>query len=410
METKLLDEINNLCLEVFKIYNKVIRTPLNWREERTRLKANPDSRAAFRYEKVNLTNIKKGLLQVKEDFLKKVRLRRTKDDSIFLVDVVLSSIENALIKIQIIENLNSFTFRPTLKIRRDFYSLTFNYQKLENQFEKVRNNEDIIKIGKELGKQELPAEEAVEIIKKSLNKVKTKIDQVINFPKNIKQDILKAFNAEIDIIDDPSFSMRCVTDPETLLTKILLNKRRKYSRGLLKIAFLHEFCGHALEMAVFDRVLIKKRILPKIFGYAGVSSPNIFDIKAEVFADLMVEPFLTKKETRFVKFRREVWLICRAMADYLYNIKKKTIADVMKVYEAVGLSSFAFEEALMASIFIDGYQGMYLFANEEIEKIGDINDIQFITKLLFMGKIPIQNFSKFSNLRNNFITDKFKKL
>lgn len=399
METKLLNKINSLSLNVFKVYSRVIRTPLNWKEERSRLKKNPNNRAVFQYEKFNLKQSKKALLRAKKLFLKETKLNKTKGYSVFLIDVVLSTINNALIKIKIIQSINNSTFKPTLQLRRDFYLLPYNYKRLESQFQKIKNNRNIVKVGKELGKQQLSAGEAAKTIRKSLNKVILKINKVIDFPKQYKSDILKAFNAQVDIVDDPSFSMRCVTDPDSLITKILLNKRRIYSRGLLRIAFLHEFCGHALEMAIFDGVLVKKGLLPKIFGYAGVSSPNIFDVKAEVLADLMVEPFLTKEEVRFVKFRREVWLICRAMADYIYNIKKKTIADVMKVYEAVGLSNFAFDEAIMASIFVDGYQGMYLFANEEIEKLGNTKSFQFLSKLLFMGKIPIKKFFEFSKIK-----------
>lgn len=321
MDTKLLDSINDLSLEVFRIYNRVIRTPLNWKEEKKRLKNNPNSRAVFLYEKVNLTKIEQEILFVKSNFLKEKTMINKKGYFAFLEDVVMATINNALIKIKIINNLSNFAFQPTLDLRRSFYQLPYNYKKVVKQFERIKNKEDIINVGKELGKQELVAEEAAGIVKKSLNEIVSTIDQVIIFPREIKKDVLKAFTAQVEVVNDPSFSMRCITDPKTLVTKILINKNRKYSQGLLKIAFLHEFCGHALEMAVFDGVFVKKGVLPKIFGYAGVSSPNIFDVKAEVLADLMVEPFVTNEEARFVRFRRNAWLVCRAMADYLYNIK-----------------------------------------------------------------------------------------
>jgi len=398
MNTELLNEINSLSLEVFKIYNRVIRTPLNWKDERERLEKNPNNRANFQYEEVNLKGLKKVLLLSKNQFLKESKETKTTGYFEFLNDVVLASVNNALMKIKIIGSLNKCPLKSLLKLRQDFYSLPFDYKRVECQFEKIKNDRNMVNIGKVLGKQQLSAEEAAEIIRKSLNKAVTKIDKVIKMPKQFKSDILKTFTAQVEVVDDPSFSMRCIVDPKTSMTKILLNKRRKYSRELLKIAFLHEFCGHALEMTIFDGVFIKKGILPKIFGYTGVSSPNIFDVKSEVFADLIVKPFLTKAEIPFVKFRREVWLICRAMADYLYNIKGKTIADVMKIYETVGLSDFAFDEAIMAAIFVDGYQGMYLFANEEIEKLakGKPFGKEFLTKLLLIGKIPYRNLNGFS--------------
>lgn len=89
------------------------------------------------------------------------------------------------------------------------------------------------------------------------------------------------------------------------------------------------------------------------------------------------------------------------MADYLYNIKGKTIKDVMRVYEAVGLQDFAFDEAIMASIFIDGYQGMYLFANQEVEKLQRENRLSnkaLLKQLLYMGKIPMSKFKEFKQL------------
>lgn len=73
----------------------------------------------------------------------------------------------------------------------------------------------------------------------------------------------------------------------------------------------------------------------------------------------------------------------------------------MEVYESVGLTAFAFDEAIMASIFIDGYQGMYLFANEKIERICkkvNRSNKDFLTSLLFSGKIPIDRYPLFLKL------------
>ena len=400
LHLELINKINNLSLDVYKIYNQVVRTPINWKLERKRLLENNKSRTLWKYDVPS--NLEKSLEQLKH-LNKQLQTKKVSFNhsiySKFLLDVVNATIKTAVIKIQILQQLKSKNFKSTIKLREDFFNLNYDYSNVEKRYKNLFSNPKIGKIGKELGRQELLPSEATKIIQTSMQNIKKKIDKVILFPNKFKKDILHEFTAKVEIIDDPSFSMRCITDPKTLATKILLNKNRKYSKSLLKIAFLHEFCGHALEMAIFDGTLIKKYKLPKIFGYAGVSSPNIFDVKAEVFADLMVEPFISKEEEKFVEYRRNVWLMCRAMADYLYHIKGKTIFDVMKIYQSVGLGDFAFDEAIMTSIFIDGYQGMYLFANEEIERLKDrvkITNNEFLTLLLFLGKIPVNKFSKFS--------------
>src|SRR3989344_8438224 len=106
MNTELLNEINSLSLEVFKIYNRVIRTPLNWKDERERLEKNPNNRANFQYEEVNLKGLKKVLLLSKNQFLKESKETKTTGYFEFLNDVVLASVNNALMKIKIIGSLN----------------------------------------------------------------------------------------------------------------------------------------------------------------------------------------------------------------------------------------------------------------------------------------------------------------
>lgn len=397
IEILIADKIHTNALEIYKIYNQVVRTPVNWREERERLIVSPNSRPKWKYKVPNDIEDKRKDIQILYESFKK---NLTYGDNTnlyvrFLPDVVEATVNTAIVKCEILLALKDSTFEPTLQLRKKFYDLDYDYQSVKKLYSELLDQINIQKIGKEIGLQTTPANEAAEIVKKSIVEVRKKIQNTIFLPPSLRKKVMSAFNAQVEVVEDPSFSMRCITDPKTLTTKILLNARRKYSKPLLKIAYLHEFCGHALEMALFDKTLVKNGVLPMVFNYAGVSSPSIFDVKSEVFADLIVSPFVEKKELKYVRYRRDVWLICRAMADYLYNIKGKTIKDVMEVYENVGLGNFAFDEAVMASIFIDGYQGMYLFANQEIDKLqrqNNLSDRDVLSLLLYIGKVPISKF------------------
>lgn len=392
------EKIHDKSLGIFKIYNKAVRTPENWQEERARLLSNPSSRARWKYNiPKDIEYEKRELQNLYSSFKKTVDKDTAKIYLKYLPDVVGATVNTAVLKCEILLGIKNSTFQSSLQLRKRFYALDYNYPVAERLYSKLLGQSDIQRVGRDFDQQATPSDKAAEIVKKSIPEVREKIRKVIFFPVKLRDKVVSAFDAQVEVIDDPSFSMRCITDPKSLTIKILLNKRKKYSEPLLKIAYLHEFCGHALEMALFDKTLVKDGTIPRIYNYAGVSSPNIFDVKAEVFADLMVAPFVDKDELKYVRYRRDVWLVCRAMADYLYNIKGKTIKDVMEIYENVGLENFAFDEAIMASIFIDGYQGVYLFANQEIEKLqkqNNLNDKDLLTLLLYLGKIPISSFKK----------------
>lgn len=397
------NKIHQLALEVFKTYNSVVRTPVNWQEERQRLRDHPNSRAVWKYKVPSgVKKLQKQIIELESDFDKAEGEKSAGNIyQTFLPDVVGATVQTVLARCQILEDLKNGSFKTTLELRKQFYGLKYDYSDIETAFSKLLNNLDIKKTGEKFGKQTISADEAAAIIKDLIKNVRNKIEEVIPFPSQYREQILEAFNVEVDVVNDPSFRMRCITDPETLTTKVLLNKNLRYSLSYLKIAYLHEFCGHALEMAVFDKTLVKNKVVPEIYSYAGVFSPNIFDVKAEVFADRIVSPFVEKDEEKYIKYRRDVWLICRAMADYLYNFRGKTIKDVMQVYKSVGLEDFAFDEAIMAAIFIDGYQGMYLFANQKIEKLqrkSNLSNKGLLTRLLYMGKVPINKFQEFQQL------------
>ena len=398
-QTQVSNNIHNLALEIFKIYNTVVRTPTNWKEERERLLKLPNSRATWNYQVPDSINDFKGqIIRLKRGFDLAVQKDSMNVYRKLLPDVVDATVQTALAKCQILEELKNAGHKTTLKLRKQFYGLDYDYSNLEDVYSELFNNQTIKETGREFSKETTFADEAAEIIRGLIRNVRNKIEKVISFPPQLRKQILEAFNAEVVVIDDPSFRMRCITDPKTLTTKVLLNKNLRYSLSYLRIAYLHEFCGHALEMAVFDKTLVKNKILPEIYSYAGVSSPNIFDVKSEVFADLIVAPFVEESEQKYIQYRRDVWLVCRAMADYLYNIKGETIKDVMRIYEAVGLKNFAFDEAVMASIFVDGYQGMYLFANQKIENLQkefNLSNQDLLILLLYMGKIPIDKFREF---------------
>lgn len=396
---QIANKIHSQALKIYKIYNDAIRTPVNWQQERQRLLSNPDSKPVWKYKiPDNVREEEKELKLLFESF-KNTRNEKTQNIYLQLLpDVVEATVNTALVKCDILLAIKRGGFRASLDLRKRFYGLNYNYEEVKRLYRNLPKQTNLKKIGKELGQQVISADEAAVIVRKSIDEVKRKIQEVIPFPKQLKNKISVAFSAQVEVVNNPSFFMRCITDPKSLITKILLNKRRKYSPSLLKIAYLHEFCGHALEMAVFDKTLVKNRLLPEVYSYAGVSSPNVFDIKGEVFADLIVAPFMERSELKYLRYRRDVWLVCRAMADYLYNISGKTIKEVMQVYEAVGLEDFAFDEAIMASIFVDGYQGMYIFANQEIEKIQHKNKLtneKLLTLLLYMGKIPLKDFNLF---------------
>lgn len=395
----LANKIHGEALEIFEIYNSVVRTPANWQKERVRLKANPNSRAAWKYEVP--AQIRSKITTIKRLYTTLTSLPQKSPTNIyeqFLSDVVKATVDTAAAKCTILEKMREGTLEQTVAARQHFYGIDFDYTKIADDFNKLSKDLSVKATGRALGKQDTNALAASRIVRDSIAQVRGQIETVIRFPATYRDRILNAFSVEVEVVDDPSFSMRCITDPTTLISKVLLNKRRRYSTPLVKLAHLHEFCGHALEMAVFDKTLVREGILPEIYSYAGVSSPNIFDVKAEVFADLIVTPFVTKEDMPFVRYRRNVWLLCRAMADYLYHIKGSSIQRVMKIYEAVGLADFAFDEAIMASIFVDGYQGMYLFANQEIERLqqeASVSDNELLTLLLYMGKIPIHRFEQF---------------
>lgn len=398
--TELLDRIQRKSLAAYRIYNRVVRTPINWEKERERLRRNPASRAEWKYAVPEHLGRLKQELKLLGTRLEgnKIPCKSSLYDP-FTMHVVNATLKTALVKIGILEKLKTQSLRSTIALRSDFFGLDYDYASLEHAYQMLRKKITVRRTGQELARQSFSVFETAGMLKDALREMKKEIKKAITLPLLYEKDVLRAFTASIEVKDDPSFSMRCVTDPQTLVTRIFLSKGRRYSRPLAKIAFLHEFCGHALEMALFDRTLVKKCVLSSLFGYAGVSSPNIFDVKAEVFADLMVKPFVTKGEMRYVKFRRDVWLVCRAMADYLYHIKGRTIQEVMSVYEQVGLGPFAFDEAIMAPIFVDGYQGMYLFANRAIEEKREklkLKEKDFLTLLLLMGKIPLSKFDEFA--------------
>ncbi len=398
----LADQIHTKAIEIFRIYNSVVRTPTNWQEELARLKANPNSRAAWKYRVPK--GIRQKLTTLRQLYTIFISLSRQLPVNVydrFLPDVVKATVDTAVIKCDILENLRDGPLQQTVDARRGFYGIDFGYANIIDDFDKLSQDPSLKEIGRALGMQDTSAEQARLIVRRSIAQVRTRIETVVRFPATYRDQMRNAFTADVDVVDDPSFSMRCVTDPKTLTTRILLNRRRRYSMSLLKLAYLHEFCGHALEMAIFDKTLVRQGILPQIYSYAGVSSPNIFDVKAEVLADLIVVPFVTKADMTFVRYRRDVWLICRAMADYLYHIKGLTIQSVMQIYKKAGLTDFAFDEAIMASIFVDGYQGMYLFANRQIERLqreNSLTDNEMLIFLLYMGKIPIDRFSEFRHL------------
>lgn len=410
-QTQISNNIQNLALEIFKIYNTAVRTPANWKEERERLLKSPNSRAAWNYQVPDsISGLKTQLIRLKKEFDSVAQKDSTDMYLKFLPDIVDATVQTALTKCQILSELKRGDFNSSLNLRKQFYSLNYDYTAIEKTYLELAVDPKNKQIGKILGSQTTPAIKAAEIVKQSIKEVQQKIENVIPLLPKFKNKILDSFTTEVEVVDDPSFSMRCITDPKTLTTKVLLNKRRKYSPALLKIAYLHEFCGHALEMAVFDKILVKDNYLPAIYSYAGVSSPNIFDVKAEVFADLIVVPFIDGNEYKYVQFRRNVWLVCRAMADYLYNIQGKNIVDVMRVYEKVGLQNFAFDEAIMSSIFLDGYQGMYLFANQKIEELQKklaLSNKDLLTLLLYMGKIPVDKLEQF---KKEFTLNKFNSI
>lgn len=396
---QIVKKLHSQALKIYKIYNDAIRTPANWQEERQRVLSNPDTRPQWKYEISPNMGAEKRKLQLLFDSFRKTREEKSQNIYLQLLsEVVEAAVNTALTKCDILLAIKDDKFQTSLNLRNRFYGLNYDYKNVQHLYNKLLKDANLKEVGKELGQQTTSAGDAALIVRKSIEQVKRKIQEVIPFPPQLKDKMLTAFSVKVEVVDDPSFSMRCTTDPLSLTTRVLLNKRRKYSPALLKIAYLHEFCGHALEMAVFDKTLVKDGFLPNVYSYAGVSSPNVFDVKAEVFADLIVAPFVEKNELKYVKYRRDVWLVCRAMADYLYNISGKTIKEVMKIYQAVGLDDFAFDEAVMASIFVDGYQGMYIFANQEIEAIQKkerLTDKELLTLLLYMGKIPIKNFSRF---------------
>lgn len=392
-------DVNEISLEVSKLYNKIIRTPANWEEEKERLSKNPNLRANWKYDIPNLSPFKKLVEDAITDS-SRTNNSSSKAYKKFEKYIVKRALKNSRVKVEILSSLKSKTFKSNIKLRKDFFDLSYNFNDVIKSYNTLLAHKNVwIPIGKKLSDGTKSPTETAKDIKLELQKAIQEISTIISFPEAIKKDVLSVFKAEVKVIDDPSFIMRCTTDPKTKVTTVFLNKNRKYSKMLTKIGALHEFAGHGLEMATFDNSLIPKGIAGSIYGYAGISSPNPFDAKAEVFADKIVYPFLKKDEKKYMEFRRNAWITCRAMGDYLYHFKKATIQDVARIFDSLGLGDFSFDEAIMASIFIEGYQGMYYFANNKIDDIEEeshLSENEFLTKLLLLGKIPVEKFHDFN--------------
>lgn len=390
-DIKLFNQVQHFSIEVFAIYNKTMRTPVNWKEERERLQKEPNTRAQWKYAIPDLLTFFDSLQEYKN---KLATIQTPQNPSFYdsyTLSVAFASLRVVEIKLEILKSIHNNTFTSDLTLRKRFFNLDFNFEEVENDFNVLIKDTDMVETGKRFAKTKYSPEVAQEMILKMLTEVKKEIPNIFSFPENYEEKIMANLEAEVLVVDDPSFLMRCTTKAENNQILVLLSSHHQYSDGLILIGFLHEFVGHAFESAVFDKTFIPENVCSEIYAYANVYTPNLFDVRAEVFADKVIKFFVQDENLKFFNYRRHGWLVARAMGDYMYHIKGATVQDVADMFKKVGLEEYAFDEAVMASIFISGMQGMYYFANKEFEKIEkelNLPDEEFISRMLFTGKIP----------------------
>jgi hypothetical protein len=217
------------------------------------------------------------------------------------------------------------------------------------------------------------------------------VNKKVKFPKDLEKTILNKTLCDVKHDHNPSATFSCTADPETKKVTVFASPNAKNNEVDLKFTMLHEFAGHGMDSIIFDSVLIPKKIASPVYGWAGVSTPNPFDPKAEYFADRIARTCMTEDEQYIAKYRRHVWLPTRARADYAYNFEGKTMKECMKIYEDAGMHSFAFQEVIHCSMFNEGLRAAYFLGNEyfdELEKKMNLSERDWLALILFSGKLP----------------------
>lgn len=396
-----LAEFHVATCEIFALYNSAVRTPANWKEESERLEKNMNSRARWKYKIPESIGKYEETLRHGELLLQKIKSASL--ETIYdthTVGIVEATLLTARQKMEWMKRLGAGEqigqAKGSLPLFRKSPRIP---QVLGEMYERNKKDELLVKTGESFSNPTLNAPEAKEIIERAIQKTKERMAEFIQLPEKSREAILNAFTATVHIKDDPSFLMRCITDPKTQEVQILLSENKKYSEGLMKVGFYHEFCGHALESAVFDRVFIPNDVCSPIFSYGGVSSPNIFDVKAEGFADSIVGNFLeTEEDKQFLRYRLNVWIPTRAYANHMYHQEGATIGEIVEIFTSVGLKGFAMDEAIMVSIFFDGIQAMY---DQGLELVNDMrrsglgSGAELMSLLLLAGKVPHDHIDTF---------------
>ncbi len=383
--------VHKTTQKVFRYYSSATRSPKNLKSEINRVEEQKD-RAKWLYHLPNLDTLKSELEKTTE------AEEETKSNVYYKFAPLISrlSLDTARIHIDILDRLKNNLKIDSIKVRESLYRLNFSFGNVERDFYSVMNDNTIPRRGNDFFLPSISSENAREKAYEIIENAKNKFNSFISNNGLIGQNILDSINVRIELKDDPSFLMKCIDASGNM--KIMLNESIHYNPNFLKFGILHEFCGHALERGFFDFGLVKNGEIPDIFSYNDISSQTVFDVKSEVFADRMANWFLDESERKYYNFRKNVWLLTRAMGDLTYNLHEKTINDVIDVFNRAGMNSLAFEEALMASLFIDGFQSQYYFADKEMDLLRKdlkLDEVGFLSLLLVSGKVPISNLHNF---------------
>ncbi len=383
--------LHKITQRVFGLYSLITRNPANWKEESERLR-NTNGRGKWIYDFSGIDGLSEKInnMTVENDYGKDNIYQK------FYPVVASSSLRTAKIQLDLLGKLKKHENLDLLGVRKYLYDLDFDYKCVQNNFERVIKDTSIKKVGMDFFDPSIPAETAKETAFEIIEDTLIKFQEFTGQSRLIDNELLSSLKVRVLLKDDPSFIMRCVNKSGNI--NILLNKKMDYNTKLLKFGILHEFCGHVLERAYFDFGLVKDSVIPEVYSYNDISSQTVFDVKSELFADRMAKMFLEKNELKYFNFRKNTWITCRAMGDYIYNIKGKNIGHVIQLFSKIGMNSLAFEESLMSSLFIDGFQGQYFFADklaDIIQRNLGLSEKQFMIMLLLSGKIPLKNVPQF---------------
>jgi hypothetical protein len=394
-------ELQDLVVDISKIYNKVVFVPLNLQEEKERVRKELD-RPVWKYIEVDLKEIKNRLLDLQSKVLVVEKERYFFD--IGLQEIRVSSLNLVKCKIKILDDLMAGIFVSDEGVRQDIFNFGTDINWIKSEYNNIFNKKDLLQVSAELQEKNLTPEETKSIMEERLSFAVKSIESLVYFPEAVKRSVFEKARVSVKIVEDPSILFKCTADPVTKQIDVLISSVTNYSRVLIEFGILHEF-GHALDSILFDMVLIPEKDISPLYSWAGVSTPNVYDMKAEVFADNLAKYILGGEYGDLLyRFRVELWLITRSLADYMYHFEKKSFKECMKVFEDVGLGQYAFEEVMSISMFVSGQRGSFSYAHRFFKEYENhfSHSKDYLSFLLYSGKTPAKDSLKFVEQINKF--------